>query len=156
MNIYFDEAEQVSKEIIDIMTKAAEICLVNEGIEDTDNCELSVSFVSADEIHELNREHRGVDRKTDVLSFPQFETVDELEDSIEMFGEVSIGDVVICRDVAAEQAEEFGHSFEREIIYLFVHSIHHLLGYDHMEEDEKKEMRAAEEAVMNELGILRD
>ena len=67
-----------------------------------------------------------------------------------------MGDVVICKDRALEQAEEFGHSFEREIIYLFTHSILHLLGYDHMEEDEKKEMRQREEEVMAHLGILRD
>ncbi len=71
---------------------------------------------------------------TDVLSFPQFDDLNEIPE----FGEICLGDVVICKDRALEQAEEFGHSFEREIIYLFTHSILHLLGYDHMEEDEKK------------------
>ena len=64
--------------------------------------------------------------------------------------------MVICRDKAAEQAEEFGHSFEREILYLFVHSVLHLLGYDHMEEDEKKVMRAREEKIMENIDVLRE
>ena len=67
-----------------------------------------------------------------------------------------LGDVVICSDRAKEQAEEFGHSFEREIIYLFVHSVLHLLGYDHMEEDEKRIMRRREEEVMERIGLKRE
>ena len=79
----------------------------------------------------------------------------DLEEEIPEVGEICLGDVVICKDKAAEQAEEFGHSFEREIIYLFVHSVLHLLGYDHMEEDEKACMRAREEEIMEHLGVLR-
>ena len=106
-----------------------------------------------EEIHELNKLHRGVDKPTDVLSFPQFEDV--CEEAPEE-GEICLGDVVICREKAAEQAEEFGHSFEREILYLFVHSVLHLLGYDHMEEGEKKVMRAREEKIMEHIDVLRD
>ena len=123
------------------MQKAAEEALTLEGRSlDT---ELSVSFVDMEEIHQLNNQYRGVDRPTDVLSFPMFE--DE-----------NLGDVVICREKAEEQAKEFGHSYERELIYLFTHSIFHLLGYDHEVEEEKKEMRAKEEAVMTRLGISRE
>jgi probable rRNA maturation factor len=71
------------------------------------------------------------------------------------FGELCLGDVVICLDKVEEQAKEFGHSFERELIYLFVHSLLHLLGYDHMEEDEKQEMRQREEAVMSAIDLNR-
>ena len=112
-----------------------------------------MTFVDMDEIHELNKMHRGVDRPTDVLSFPQFEDV--CEEAPEE-GEICLGDVVICRDKAAEQAEEFGHSFEREILYLFVHSVLHLLGYDHMEENEKRFMRAQEEKIMEHIDVLRE
>ena len=86
-----------------------------------------------------------------MLSFPQFDDFDDLPEE----GDICLGDVVICTDKAKEQAEEFGHTFEREIIYLFVHSILHLLGYDHMDEDEKALMRRQEEIVMEHLGITR-
>ena len=111
-----------------------------------------MTFVSLEEIHELNREYRQVDSPTDVLSFPQFDDLDELPEE----GEIMLGDVVICSDRAKEQAEEFGHSFEREIIYLFVHSVLHLLGYDHMDEDEKRIMRRREEEVMERIGLKRE
>ena len=114
---------------------------------------LDYTFVDMDEIHELNKIHRGVDRPTDVLSFPQFDDV--CKEAPEE-GEICLGDVVICRDKAAEQAEEFGHSFEREILYLFVHSVLHLLGYDHMEDDEKAVMRVREEKIMEHIDVLRE
>lgn len=136
------------------MTEAAEYAVESENLLNLDKqrCELSVTFVGLDEIHELNREYRGVDRPTDVLSFPQFE---DLEEEIPEVGEICLGDVVICREKAEEQAEEFGHSFERELIYLFTHSVLHLLGYDHMEEDEKKVMRQREEEIMEQIGLMR-
>jgi len=154
ITIYFDEDNLPDSWTQNTMQKAAECALAEEQIEIP--ADISVSFVSMDEIHRLNKEYRSVDRPTDVLSFPMYEpgeipAADELEN-----GEsVEIGDVVICKDKAKEQAEEFGHYYERELIYLFVHSIFHLLGYDHEDEDEKKEMRAKEETVMNKLGITR-
>ena len=132
------------------MEAAAKYCLELEGI-DEERTEISVTFVEAEEIRELNRDYRDNDKVTDVLSFPQFDDLNDIPD----FGEICLGDVVICKERAQEQAEEFGHSFEREIIYLFTHSILHLLGYDHMEEEEKQEMRAREEEVMTHLGIGR-
>ena len=151
MKIYFEEGQAVTQEILDTMMQAAEYCLDAEQI-DTERSEISVTFVSLEEIHELNREYRQVDSPTDVLSFPQFDDLDELPEE----GEIMLGDVVICSDRATEQAEEFGHSFEREIIYLFVHSVLHLLGYDHMEEDEKRIMRRREEEVMERIGLKRE
>lgn len=152
MNIYFDEAQAVSDEILRKMEEAAAYGAELENLDD-ERCEISVTFVDMEEIHELNKLHRGVDKPTDVLSFPQFEYV--CEEAPEE-GEICLGDVVICREKAAEQAEEFGHSFEREILYLFVHSVLHLLGYDHMEEGEKKVMRAREEKIMEHIDVLRD
>ncbi len=150
MYIYFEEGQQVTEEILNTMEAAAKYCLELEGI-DEERTEISVTFVEAEEIRELNRDYRDNDKVTDVLSFPQFDDLNDIPD----FGEICLGDVVICKDRAEEQAEEFGHSFEREIIYLFTHSILHLLGYDHMEEEEKREMRAREEEVMEHLGIGR-
>ena len=151
MNIIYEEGHVVTQEILDKMTQAAVYAVELEELE-SERCEISVTFVDMEEIHALNKEYRDVDRPTDVLSFPQFY---DLEEEIPEVGEICLGDVVICRDKAAEQAEEFGHSFEREIIYLFVHSVLHLLGYDHMEEDENACMRAREEEIMEHLGVLR-
>ena len=154
MRIYFEEGGQVSEEIRAVMERAAARCLSLEGFdeEEQERTEISVTFADGEEIRTLNREYRDTDRVTDVLSFPQFDDLNDLPD----FGDICLGDVVICRDRAAEQAEEFGHSFEREIIYLFTHSILHLLGYDHMEPSDKREMRAREEEVMDFLGIRRE
>ena len=152
MNIYFDEGQAVSDEIRRKMEQAAVYAVQLENL-DEQRCELSVTFVDLDEIHELNKIHRGVDSPTDVLSFPQFEDV--CEEAPEE-GEICLGDVVICRAKAAQQAEEFGHSFEREILYLFVHSVLHLLGYDHMEDDEKRVMRTREEKIMEHIDVLRE
>lgn len=118
--------------------------------------ELSITVVSDEEIKSINNEFRGIDKVTDVLSFPQHEDacalLCELEDGI--FTPM-LGDVVLCYERALEQAEEYGTGIDRELVYLTVHSIFHLLGYDHMEEDEKKEMRAREEAVMTAIGLAR-
>ena len=150
MEIYFENEQVVSEELLALMEESARLCLEKEGIPE-ENCEFSVSFVDREEIKELNSTYRGVDKVTDVLSFPQFEDFNELpEDQI-----ICLWDIVICENRAKEQAEEFGHSYEREIIYLFTHSVLHLLGYDHMDEEEKAEMREREEEVMTELKLKR-
>ena len=122
-----------------------------------DKSEISISFVSPEEIRELNREYRGVDSVTDVLSFPMFDEGWDLPAEELMAEEgLMLGDVVICLERARQQAQEFGHSQEREIIYLFTHSILHLLGYDHMTDEDKREMRLREELVLGEMGITRE
>ena len=121
------------EDMTELMEEAAAIILEDEGVR-ADEAEISVTFVTDEEIRELNAQFRGIDRATDVLSFPQFEDVQDIPDE----GPAVLGDVVISLERARAQAEEFGHSEKRETIYLFVHSILHLLGYDHMEEDEKK------------------
>lgn len=151
MNIYFEEGQVVTPEILEQMEKAAAYCLKQEGIDEA-RSEISVTFAEMEEIHQLNLQYRNVDSPTDVLSFPQFEDMNELPEE----GEICLGDVVICSQKAREQAEEFGHSFERELLYLFVHSVLHLLGYDHMEEEEKKEMRQREEETMEQIGLSRE
>ena len=114
-------------------------------------CEISFSLVIPEEIQELNAEYRNIDKETDVLSFPMLEFPED-EDMLtyETGIPVMLGDIVISTTRAAEQAEAYGHSLEREICYLSVHSVLHLLGYAHMEEDEKRVMRAREKAIMGD------
>ena len=150
MNIIFDEEIDVAEKLVRQMTEAAEICVGEEGL-DPDFCEVSFSFVDEEEIRRLNAAYRDKDAVTDVLSFPQYDDLRELDNE----EEICLGDVVICGRMARCQAEEYGHSYERELLYLFVHSILHLLGYDHMEEEEKRQMRIREEYVMEKIGLTR-
>ncbi len=142
MRFFNEETETL---ICRVLEKGAEMQQVPE------EAELSVMICDAPVIHELNRTYRNVDAPTDVLSFALNEG-DE-EDCAEE--EAALGDIVINIDRAAEQAKEYGHSREREIAYLAVHGFLHILGYDHYEEEEKKEMRAAEEAILSACGLTR-
>ena len=121
------------------------------------DCEVGVTFTDNEGIRELNREHRGIDKETDVLSFPMVEDVKNITpfDKNPENGNIYLGDIVISVPKAVSQAEEYGHSVEREIAFLTVHSMMHLFGYDHMEDEERAVMRQHEEAVLSELGILR-
>ena len=125
---------------------------------------LSVEFVFVDEeeIRRLNRELRKTDKVTDVLSFPSLEDIkgealyaEDFPYEIDEEGNLMIGSIAVCVKRAEEQAEEYGHSFERELHYLLVHGIMHCLGYDHMTDEEKAEMREKEEYILNKLGITR-
>lgn len=150
MLIYLEEGQELEASLMEKLNQAASALFEAEGV-DMERAEISLTLVSLEEIRELNRDYRDVDRETDVLSFPQYEGVEEMPEE----GELCLGDVVICIDKVKSQAEEFGHSFEREFVYLFVHSLLHLLGYDHMEDNEKTVMRAKEEATMKEINLLR-
>lgn len=120
------------------------------------DAEVSVTLVDNEQIKELNAEYRNIDRATDVLSFPMYEG-GEIDESEVLEGEpVSIGDIVLSLERATEQAQEFGHSFERETAFLCVHSVLHLLGYDHeLGEEEEKDMFARQEAVLAEMKLTR-
>ena len=122
---------------------------------DQEKCEVSLSFVDEEKIRQLNRDFRSIDRVTDVLSFPIEDFFNEDRENILKKPYLMLGDVVICLDVARKQAEDLGHSFEREIMYLTCHSIFHLLGYDHIEDDDKKIMRKREKEVMKNLGVFK-
>ena len=123
--------------------------------------EISVMFVDNEKIRELNAEHRGIDRATDVLSFPMFE-YDEEGEIIEEYldfspeGEMLLGDIVISLERAFEQAQEYGHSFEREIGFLTVHSMLHLFGYDHMCPEDEEEMFGYQADILNSINLTRD
>ncbi len=143
--IYIDDRADadIDQDLTRFLEEAVERALARESIQGP--WELSLSLVSLDEIKELNRDYRQQDKPTDVLSFPVMEYYDNL----------IMGDVVICYSKAVDQAKEYSHSLEREILYLFLHSVFHLLGYDHMDEEDKLEMRQAEEEVLQEMGIER-
>lgn len=137
--------------------------MLSQAIEETirlsggpEEAEVSLTLVDDRRIHALNLEYRGVDRATDVLSFALQEETDEEPELEFEFEDNMLGDIVISAEKAWEQAKEYGHSFEREIVYLAVHGTLHLLGYDHEEEQDKLEMRSQEEAVMALLGLERE
>ena len=133
--------------------------LVREAIEATldfedfrNVCEVSVTFTDNEGIHALNNQYRGIDAPTDVLSFPLVEYESTEEPPVDEA--TMLGDIVISLERAEEQAEEFGHSFEREVAFLTVHSMLHLLGYDHVNsEAEDEEMRARQRDIMKTLGL---
>ena len=165
--IYSDESAHLTIEICNLLQQAAnetlnlefkeELAALGLALEDLET-EIGVTVVDDEEIRGLNRDYRGNDKVTDVLSFPQYEGHDEIlaeMSSVEEGAALLLGDVVICYDQAVRQADEYGTGTTREIVYLFVHSMMHLLGYDHMEEDEKKEMREKEEEVLSVIGISR-
>ncbi|MDR1495363.1 MAG: rRNA maturation RNase YbeY [Clostridiales Family XIII bacterium] len=117
------------------------------------NAEISLVFATPARIRSLNREHRGRDEVTDVLSFPQEDCGAGTENPAMADGGTGpalLGDIVVCSERAHEQAEEYGHGAEREFVYLFVHGLLHLLGYDHETEEDRGAMRAAEEAAMRD------
>lgn len=127
--------------------------------------EVNVILTGNEEIHQINREHRQIDRPTDVLSFPMvdydmpadFSHVEELEQVYfnPETGELMLGDIIISVDKVLEQAECYGHSNERELAFLIAHSMLHLMGYDHMEEEERIEMERRQEEILEQLGIRR-
>ncbi len=118
--------------------------------------EVSVTICDNGEIREINREYRNIDNATDVLSFPMYSYSEPMVLSEEILeGENMLGDIVISLERAREQAEEYGHSTERELSFLTVHSMLHLLGYDHMEEEERAVMREREEYFLEKIGQRR-
>ena len=138
---------EILPEMIALMARAVEASLAYEGWDP--DYEVSLSLVDNEEIQRLNRDYRGKDQPTDVLSFPL------VEEGMPDYGEKLLGDIVISVERAIEQAEEYNHSLDREIAFLTVHSMFHLMGYDHMDEASEREMRFLEEAVLKEIGQIR-
>lgn len=146
-----------TKEEVNIEKYLEKVIIEVLKLEDIDEkkCEISLSFVDEEKIRQLNKDFRSIDRVTDVLSFPIEDFFNEDRENILEKPYLMLGDVVICLDVARKQADDLGHSFEREVMYLTCHSILHLLGYDHIEDDDKKIMRAKEKEVMKNLGVFK-
>lgn len=119
------------------------------------NLAITIIFTNPEKIREINNEYRKIDKATDVLSFPMFEK-EEIEDIKNTETLEVLGDIILSIEQVEAQAKEYGHSFEREFSYMIVHGFYHLMGYDHIEEEDKKVMREKEEAVLEELTILRN
>ncbi len=136
----------VTKDLRLIIRAAVEATLIFEDFERP--AEVSVSIVGADEIHELNKTHRNIDRETDVLSFPMYDGEYEAHDLSS--GRLNLGDIVICAEVCAKQARELEHSVGEEIAFLCIHSTLHLLGYDHETSEEDEEEMFARQRVIKE------
>ena len=148
MNLLFDDRQEdieITNDILDVVKVSIAEVLKEEEIDE--NVQVSISFVGDEEIRNLNKDFRGVDSSTDVLSFP-------MDDEFQI-EETMLGDVIINTKRVLEQAKEFGHSNTRELSYLTVHSILHLLGYDHMEDEDKEIMRSKEKSIMDSLKIYR-
>lgn len=149
----FEEiGEQVVNAVLDYESFPFEACV-------------DITLVDLEEIHEINRSQRGIDRPTDVLSFPMVEysragDYSEIENNDDNFdpesGEVVLGDIVVCLDKVEQQAEEYGHSRKREYAFLVCHSMLHLLGYDHETKEQETQMYTKQEAILNQLGIRRE
>lgn len=148
----------ITKNIENIMENAVEFCLVHEKIEKPS--EVSILLVDDEKIREINNEQRGIDSSTDVLSFPIVEMEDgeiksnlgdiDMEENIML-----LGDIVISLETAYKQANEYGHSFERELAFLTTHGVFHLLGYDHEDEESEKNMLNKQEVVLGKMGLKR-
>lgn len=146
-----------NKEYEAIIEKVINKCFEVEGLLDS-KLEVSITLTTPEQIHKINKEYRNVDRPTDVLSFPMFEK-DELSGKIKdniFLHEDVLGDIIISIKQVEIQAKEYGHSFEREFAYMLVHGFYHLMGYDHIKEEDKKVMRPKEDNVLGLLGITRD
>ncbi len=124
-----------------------------------ENISISISAVSKDEIHKINKEYRNVDRPTDVLSFPIFsrEEIDNFNslDDSKKVKEMELGDIIICIDILQEHAQEYNTGILREMLYMITHGVCHLLGYDHEIKEEKEQMRALEEKILEKIGVGR-
>ena len=131
-------------------------CFEEEGLLDS-KLIITITFTTPEDIRKINKKYRKIDKATDVLSFPMFEK-SELDEKIrnkDFLYEDVLGDIIISIEKVKQQAEEYGHSFERELSYMLVHGFYHLMGYDHIEVEDKKIMRPKEEKILNDLKIVR-
>lgn len=136
--------------------KVVEKCYDEEKLTNSKLC-LTITLTTPKNIREINKKYRNIDKETDVLSFPMFEKaeLDEMIKNQKFDHEDVLGDIVISIDRVKEQAKEYGHSFERELSYMVVHGFYHVMGYDHIREEDKKIMRPKEEKILDALKITR-
>ena len=158
------EKLEVTEDLISKITEISKFALKEEGV--TEEYQISLLFVDNEEIRQINKETRNIDRETDVLSFPMLDFENgkvykdmyigfEFDETYKDGNELVLGDMVLSLEKAKEQSIEFGHSYEREVCYLVIHSILHLLGYDHMIEEDKVKMRSREEEILKKFNIER-
>lgn len=154
--IIYQEIEE-KKEYEAIIKKVLTQCFKEEKLENANLC-ITITLTTPENIQNINKQYRNIDKATDVLSFPMFEK-DELDEKIQRKAfehEDILGDIVVSIEKVEEQAREYEHSFEREFSYMLVHGFYHLMGYDHMEEKDKLMMRPKEEKILEDLKINRD
>ena len=149
---YLDLKENIECE--ELINKVVSKCFEIENLQNS-NLYMSITLTTPKNIRDLNKKYRNIDKETDVLSFPIFEK-EEIQNLKNLEHEEVLGDIVISVDRVKEQAVEYGHSFERELSYMIVHGFYHLMGEDHIEESDKKQMREKEEKVLESLNILRN
>lgn len=150
---FHDQTRTVPTDYIDLLQRLMRSAAEKEGV--SREAELSISFVDNKEIQELNRNYRQQDKPTDVISFA---LLDSVEGEMDIAGEdipLVLGDIVISTDKAQEQATAYNHSFERELGFLAVHGFLHLLGYDHMNTEDEKQMFQKQEVILEEFGLER-
>ena len=145
----FDEFSNYEKKYLDI----TKVTLEHLGLDFSPV--ISISFVDNKYIHKINKKYRDVDKETDVISFAFLDDDENRDNTLHSKGVVPLGDIYISVDKAKEQAESYGHSLERELSFLYVHGLLHLLGYDHQNEVEEKEMFGVQEEILNKLGVSR-
>ncbi|WP_096270619.1 rRNA maturation RNase YbeY [Paucisalibacillus globulus] len=148
-----DNTNSVPENHFELIEGLLNLTALKENI--SENTEVSITFVNNNEIQEINRDYRNLDKPTDVISFALEETT---EGEVEIVGDdipVILGDIIISVEKAKEQAEEYNHSFERELGFLAVHGLLHLLGYDHMTEQDEKEMFQKQEEILGEFNLGR-
>ena len=146
-----------NKDYEETIKKVIEKCFKEEKIEKT-KLIVTITLTVPENIRQINKQYRKIDKETDVLSFPMFEK-EELENKIankEFQTEDILGDIIISIEQVKKQAEEYEHSFERELSYMVVHGFYHLMGYDHIKEEDKEEMRKKEDKILTELKITRE
>lgn len=157
--LFFEKNPTLLNRIEDVIKE----CLKEEKV--PYDVEISLSIVTKEEIKEINKEYREIDKPTDVLSFPQMEsiengvmdwsTIDKNKDIDLDTNLLMLGDIIICDEIAMDQAQEYGHSLEREVCFLVAHSMLHLLGYDHIKEEDQKIMEDKQDKILDQLGIFR-
>ena len=156
IEIYYEDIEKINEE--ELIKVVVDTILREESV--VKKIDIYITLTNNDNIQKINAEHRNIDRPTDVLSFPMFEREEitnlkiEDEDN-EEHEEMMLGDIIVSVEKVREQAEEYGHSFKRELAYLITHGMLHLLGYDHMIDEEKVVMRKREEEILEILDIKR-
>ena len=151
MELDFQTVDENYSSYEEIYTKIIETTTKMLGIKA--DLVISVSLIHEDLIHQINREYRNVDRVTDVISFAFLDNEKNRDKILKSKGMVALGDIYICIEKATEQAKEYGHPLHRELCFLFVHGLLHLLGYDHMKEEDEKIMFPLQETILKELGV---
>ncbi len=149
-DINYEQIEK-NKEYEELIQETVEKCFKEEKLDKTD-LYLSITLSNEEHIQKINKQTRNIDKSTDVLSFPMFEK-EEIPKEKTGIPDV-LGDIIICIPIIEKQAKEYEHSIERELAYMVVHGFYHLMGYDHIEEQDKKEMRKKEENILSKLEIL--